>query len=220
MRSPIHPEAFPFTVIFAFGSYIFNYLGKSFPFLGRLFKSIGYMFSILALFTLYFFRDPERVIPQDENAIVSPADGTVLKIDDVPNAPFFNGPAKRVAIFLSIFNVHINRSPINGKIVYRNYNPGKFFPANLDKASEDNEQNSIGITDGDFKVLVRQIAGIIARRIICWNNPGDALEKGERFGLIRFGSRTELYMPPGTTIEVKPGQKVQGGSTVIARRKK
>lgn len=208
MRCPIHPEGFFFS-----GALTLLALVTS-----RCSRSIGFFFGLLAAFTVYFFRDPEREIPQGEGLIVSPADGTVVGIDDVPNAPFLDGPAKRVSIFLSILNVHINRSPISGKVAYRNYNPGKFLPANCDKASLDNEQNSIGIDDGGYKVLVRQIAGIIARRILCWVNPGDSVTRGERFGLIRFGSRTEILMPPTAVVLVQNGDKVKGGETVIARR--
>ncbi|MBF0410376.1 MAG: phosphatidylserine decarboxylase family protein [Candidatus Riflebacteria bacterium] len=219
MRSPIHPEGFPFIVLFSFFGIIFRIASVRFPFIVKFAKFLSYFFGIMAVFSLYFFRDPEREIPQDPEAIVSPADGTVINIDEVNNAPFINGPAKRVAIFLSVFNVHINRAPISGNVVYRNYNPGKFFPANMDKASEDNEQNSIGIAQGDFKVLVKQIAGIIARRIVCWKDPGSSLEKGERFGLIRFGSRTEIFMPPSVEIAVSVGDKVSGGLSIIAKRK-
>lgn len=208
MRCPIHPEGFFFS-----GALTLLALVTS-----RCSRFLGTLFGLLAAFTVYFFRDPEREIPQGEGLIVSAADGTVVGVDDVPNAPFIDGPAKRVSIFLSIFNVHINRSPIDGRIAYRHYNPGKFLPANCDKASLDNEQNAIGIDDGGYKVLVRQIAGIIARRILCWVNPGDEVSRGERFGLIRFGSRTEILMPPGAVVVVKVGDKVKGGETVIARR--
>jgi len=172
----------------------------------------------MAGFTLFFFRDPEREIPAGDDLIVSPADGTVLGIDEVPDAPFLNGPAKRVSIFLSVFNVHINRSPIQGKVAYRQYRRGGFLPANMASASTGNEQNAVGIEDRGYRVLVKQIAGILARRIVCWKDTGDEVTKGERFGLIRFGSRTELYLPPSATIEVKPGEAVQGGSTIIGRR--
>lgn len=208
MRSPIHPEGF--------------FLGAALSLLAcvasRFSRVLGWTAGLLAAFTLYFFRDPEREIPQGEGLLVSPADGTVVGVDEVEKAPFLDGPAKRVSIFLSIFNVHINRAPIAGKVAYRHYNPGKFLPANCDKCSLDNEQNAIGIEDGGYRVLVRQIAGIIARRILCWVNPGDTVTRGERFGLIRFGSRTELLMPVSAVILVKPGDKVKGGETVIARR--
>ncbi len=184
----------------------------------RVSRFFFWFFSVLAGFTLFFFRDPEREIPTGAGVVVSPADGRILGIDRVEHAPFLEAPAKRVTIFLSIFDVHLNRSPIEGKVTYRNYNPGKFLPANAPKASEDNEQNSVGIEDNGYRVLVRQIAGIIARRIVCWVNPGDSVGRGERFGLIRFGSRTELFLPESAKIEVAVGQKVKGGATIIGYR--
>lgn len=209
MRSPIHKEGFFMAGIFMAAGFVFSAVSK---WLGRLFY-------LLCAFTLYFFRDPERQIPQGESLIVSPADGKVVGIDSVEHIPFIDGPAKRVSIFLSIFDVHINRAPIRGKIEYRHYAPGEFLPAFEPKASLKNEQNTIGIEDADgYRVVVRQIAGLIARRILCWKNPGDKLERGDRFGLIRFGSRTDIFLPLDARVEVKLGQRVQGGSTVIARR--
>lgn len=182
-------------------------------------KWLARLFMLAAAFTLYFFRDPDREIPQEANAIVSPADGRVAAVDTVENVPFLNGAAKRVSIFLSIFNVHVNRSPIKGRVVYRQYNPGLFLPAYKPKASLDNEQNSLGIEGEDgCRVLVRQIAGIIARRIVCFKAPGMRVERGERFGMIRFGSRTDLYMPLDAEVCVEVGQCVKGGSTIVARR--
>lgn len=208
MRSPIHPEAWPFFALFSLASLL----------LGRICRWSALLAASLAGFTLFFFRDPERDIPVGEGLIVSPADGTVVGVDQVDHAPFLDGPAKRISIFLSVFNVHINRSPIEGKVAFRQYHPGKFLPANCDKASSDNEQNSFGIQDGEFRVLVKQIAGIIARRIVCWKDAGDVLARGDRFGLIRFGSRTELYLPLESKIDVTVGQTVRGGATVVARR--
>ncbi|MDN5279173.1 MAG: phosphatidylserine decarboxylase [Clostridiales bacterium] len=209
MRSPIHREGF--------------FMAGSLFVIGLLFSTVskwlGRLFYLVSAFTLYFFRDPERNIPQGESLIVSPADGKVVGIDSVEHVPFIDGPAKRVSIFLSIFDVHINRAPIRGKIAYRHYTPGEFLPAFEPKASVKNEQNAIGIEDADgYRVLVKQIAGLIARRILCWKNPGDRVERGDRFGLIRFGSRTDIFLPLDARIEVKLGQRVQGGSTVIARR--
>ena len=208
MRCPIHREGW-----FLTGMLVFFALISS-----RICKYLGGFLALLAAFTAFFFRDPEREIPAGEGLIVSPADGTVLGIDTLENVPFLDGVYQRVSIFLSIFNVHINRAPIAGKIIHRQYNPGKFFPANAPKASTDNEQNTIVIDDKGYIVMVRQIAGIIARRILCWVNPGVSVERGERFGLIRFGSRTEIYVPASAKIEVKVGDKLQGGVTIIARR--
>ncbi|GAB1353266.1 MAG TPA: phosphatidylserine decarboxylase family protein [Candidatus Rifleibacterium sp.] len=209
MRSPIHREGF-----FMAGSLLV--LAMVFSTISRW---LGRIFYLATAFTLYFFRDPERQIPEGDCLIVSPADGKVVGIDSVEHVPFLDGPAKRVSIFLSVFDVHINRSPIKGKIAYRHYSPGEFLAAFEPKASVKNEQNAVGIEDADgYRVLVKQIAGLIARRILCWKNPGDQVGAGERFGLIRFGSRTEIYMPLDARIEVRLGQRVQGGSSVIARR--
>ncbi len=207
MRIPIHKEGFPMAGFFFAAAYFSNKFSKA---LSRILCALG-------LFTLYFFRDPEREIPADERAIVSPADGKILDVGVVEHAPFIDGPAKKISIFLSVFNVHINRIPYSGKVTYRQYKPGKFYVASEEKASDLNEQSSLGIeTESGNKILVKQIAGLIARRVLCWKVPGDWVTKGERFGLIRFGSRTELYLPMDTEVKVKPGDIVKGASTVIA----
>ncbi len=209
MRSPIHREGY-----FMAGSLLIVALVSS-----KICKWLARLFYLATAFTLYFFRDPERKIPEGDCLIVSPADGKIVGIDSVEHVPFLDGPAKRVSIFLSIFDVHINRSPIKGKIAYRHYTPGEFLAAFEPKASINNEQNAVGIEDPDgYRVLVKQIAGLIARRILCWKNPGELVAAGERFGLIRFGSRTEIYLPLTAQIEVRLGQRVQGGASVIARR--
>lgn len=208
MRSPIHPEGFRFIALFGVISLVIH----------RISRWASALFTLLAGFSLFFFRDPERAIPSGEGVIVSPADGRVVGIERVEQVPFLDGPAQRVSIFLSIFDVHMNRAPIEGKVTWRQYNAGRFLPAYAPKASLDNEQNSIGLDDQGYKVMVRQIAGIIARRIVCWTNPGDMVARGDRIGLIRFGSRTDLFLPLSARIAVTVGQKVQGGSTVIAHR--
>jgi len=168
----------------------------------------------LLLFVLFFFRDPQRVIPADPNAIVSPADGKVVEIVDEKD-PFDGQTFKRISIFLSVFNVHINRVPIQGKIEKVRYNHGKFLAAFNHKASMDNEQNIIMIKNGRNTVLVKQIAGLIARRIVCWAKEGDEYQTGQRFGLIRFGSRVDIFVPVDTRLAVKLGDTVQGGSSII-----
>lgn len=208
MRSPIHPEGFFLAGLLSLLALVAS----------RISRFLGWAIAVFAGFTLFFFRDPERHIPTGAGLIVSPADGEVVGIDSVDEVSFIRGPAKRVSIFLSVMDVHINRAPIEGKVVYRHFQPGAFLPAYAPDASTRNEQNTIGIDDQGFRVMVRQIAGIVARRIVCWANPGDTLARGERFGLIRFGSRTEIFMPLSATIEVKIGQTVQGGATIIARR--
>jgi len=173
--------------------------------------------AIATLFTIYFFRDPERTYVDDEKAILTPADGTVLSIENLPDGDYrLKDKAIKISIFMSIFNAHINRIPIKGKIVQLSYHPGKFFSANRDKASVYNEHNIVTLeTDNKKKIIFVQIAGLIARRIACWIKKGDYVETGQRFGLIRFGSRLEVYLPPDCEIKVKKGEKVKASQTII-----
>ncbi len=167
------------------------------------------------LFTLYFFRDPERKISAAPGQIIAPADGKVLSIDEVEDDGFPGGRCKRVSIFLSVFDVHINRSPIGGTVEAVRYRPGRFAIASTDDASRNNESNTIGISGEDIKVVVKQIAGAVARRIVCYCEPGQTLTSGDRIGMIRFGSRTELYVPLDCEIFVSVGQKVKGGVSLM-----
>lgn len=171
----------------------------------------------LFLFIAFFFRNPERAIPKDELTLVSPADGVVMDIDRVFEDQFFNGESIRIRIFLSLFNVHVNRSPMAGEVVYRAYRPGKMIPAFKSHASELNEKNYVGIKNEHLQILVTQVTGFIARRIVCWVKKGDFVTRGERFGLIKFGSCTELFVPTNVEILVSPGDKVRGGVNVLGR---
>lgn len=171
--------------------------------------------ALLIVFTIYFFRNPKRDIPADDNLILSPADGVILGIDEVYEEKFIKGQAIRVNIFLSIYNVHINRSPLQGEVKYRYYRPGKFIPAFKSHASEINEKNFIGIENQSFKLMVCQVTGFIARRIKCWVDEGKRLAGGEIIGIIKFGSATELFIPVESKILVKKGDKVRAGETVI-----
>jgi len=174
--------------------------------------------AIIFLFTLYFFRDPFRKIPDGANLILSPADGTVIEITDVNEDTFIKGPSIKVAIFLSVFNVHINRAPCDGKVTLLDYRKGQFLVASEPEASRQNERNSIGLTaDHSLKILVRQIAGIIAQRIVCGVEMNQSVKKGQRIGMIKFGSRTEVYIPKNKLerIEVKVNDKVKGAETVL-----
>ncbi|NPV74292.1 MAG: phosphatidylserine decarboxylase family protein [Pelotomaculum sp.] len=171
--------------------------------------------ALFIIFTLYFFRNPKREIPAGENLILSPADGVVMEIDEVFEEKFIKDKAVRVSIFLSIFNVHLNRSPVQGEVRYRHYRPGKFIPAFKSHASEINEKNYIGIECRGFKILVCQVTGFIARRIKCWAEEGRHLAGGELIGVIQFGSGTELFIPAGSRIFVKKGNRVRAGETVI-----
>jgi len=180
--------------------------------------AIGVILGVCTLAIAAFFRDPERTIPTGEGLIVSPADGRVVSIADIKDDPKFAEAAARVSIFLSPLDVHINRSPITGKVDEVNYQRGKFFAAYKEAASAHNEQNALKLLDEQGRALpVVQIAGVVARRIICRVSRGDKLKRGERFGLIMFGSRTDAYLPRGCRIEVTEGQRVKGGETIIAR---
>lgn len=172
--------------------------------------------AILTLFVAFFFRDPDRVAPQDPMALISPADGRVLSIDSLPNFQHIEGPAVKISIFLSVFDVHINRSPAGGVVDYVKYNPGEFFKAFEPKASEKNEQTEIGMTTSSgHPIVFKQIAGIIARRIVCKVKDNDTLSAGERIGLIRFGSRMDLIFPQDSKVSISVGDKVVGGETVM-----
>lgn len=176
---------------------------------------------ILFVFTLSFFRDPERQVPKDEMVLLSPADGTVTDITEVPDSPL-GVPAFRIGIFLSIFNVHINRAPCTVKVTRIEYHKGAFKNAMSPESGRVNESNDVymeRLAEPRSPLLVRQISGAIARRIVCAVSPGDSLQQGERFGMIKFGSRTELYLPnvPQATLEVKVGDKVKAGLSNLAR---
>ncbi len=170
----------------------------------------------LTLFVVWFFRNPERYFQDEEKLVISPADGKVVKIDDVEITGTIAGKYKKISIFMNVFNVHVNRVPYSGQIETINYHEGKFLSANLDKASVDNERNEVMIRTEDGRVLwAVQIAGLIARRIVCWINVGTAVKKGERFGLIRFGSRVDVYLPEDSKVSVKLGDKVKAGETPL-----
>lgn len=175
---------------------------------------------IVALFMLFFFRDPPRQGNYLPGQVISPADGTVVLIKETDEGFYLKGKALQVSIFLSVFNVHINRIPLSGRVAFKKYCPGKFLPAFNDKASLDNEQMMLGIETPEGNVLMKQIAGILARRVVCYPEVGTMVKTGERMGLIKFGSRVDLLLPPGTGLKVKIGDKVQGGVTVIGEMNK
>jgi phosphatidylserine decarboxylase len=168
----------------------------------------------LAAFMVFFFRDPERAVPTTPRAILAPADGKVMAVGPVADDPFV-GPAQAVSIFLSPLDVHVNRSPLAGLVVGVEYRPGAKMAAYRAEASEQNERTSIAIQGDGARVVVRQIAGVLARRIVCRVSPGDRLSSGERFGLIKFGSRTDLIVPASARLQVKAGDRVRGGETVM-----
>ncbi|MCG8401865.1 MAG: phosphatidylserine decarboxylase family protein [Firmicutes bacterium] len=171
--------------------------------------------AVLFLFFAFFFRNPARRIPLNESHILSPADGRVMSVETVDENTFIKGRAIKVSIFLSVFNVHFNRAPVGGEIACTTYRPGKFLPAFKSHASDINERNTLGIENNRIRVLVHQITGFVARRIVCYRQKNDYLEQGQIFGLIKFGSCVEILFPASVKVQVQEGQKVKAGITVI-----
>ena len=174
----------------------------------------------LILYAFYFFRDPDRETPADPVAVEAPADGVVVEIIEKTEDEVVKGTMRRVAIFLSVLDVHTNRAPMEGEVIYREHYPGKFLDARNPEASVVNESQTWGFRNGGTTLVVRQITGAIARRIVGWSKVGDRVAKGERFGMIRFGSRTEVYLPLDSEITVRQGDRVKGGETIVARLRK
>jgi phosphatidylserine decarboxylase len=207
---PIHRAGWPFIAIGALATLV----------LFAIFPPLAWVMAILTAFCVFFFRDPERIVPVRPGLVVSPADGLVSAVDRVPPPPELDmgsEPVTRISVFLSVFDVHINRVPCDGTITELAYNKGKFLNASLDKASVENERQAVRLTLDDGRHLaVVQIAGLIARRIVCELRDAQKVRGGERFGLIRFGSRTDLYLPDGISSLVAVGQRMIGGETVMA----
>ena len=208
---PMHPEGRKFVAIFAAVTIV----------LFLLWEPLGWIGVGLTVWVYYFFRDPERVVPNEHDIMVSPADGIVSLLEPaVPPSELGLGsePMTRVSVFMSVFNCHVNRIPAAGRITTVAYHHGKFLNASLDKASEQNERNGITVELSDGRQYgVVQIAGLVARRIMCWSEEGSDMQRGERFGLIRFGSRLDIYLPSGTKPTVQIGQTMIAGETIIAR---
>ncbi|MEX2181058.1 MAG: phosphatidylserine decarboxylase family protein [Gemmatimonadaceae bacterium] len=177
---------------------------------------LAFALTVLVLWVAYFFRDPERTGARGDHLVISPADGRVIDIREVDEPAFLQGRAIRISVFMNIFNVHVNRYPVGGTVQYVHYNPGRFFNAAAEKASLDNEQMSVGVQTATHRVLFRQIAGLVARRIVTYSRVGDDAEQGERMGLIRFGSRVDVFVPVGSTVRVELGQRPVAGTTVLA----
>ena len=211
----IHREGYPFIAIFAAVNLLAFLLAAW----------LGWLLLPVTIWCVAFFRDPERKTPQEPGLIICPADGKLLApVDAIPPAELGMGdaPRPRLSIFMNVFNVHVNRNPVSGNVVARAYRPGKFFNASFDKASIDNERMSIrlrplGESSDSRDLAVVQIAGLVARRIVCDLVQGEGVRRGDRFGIIRFGSRVDVYLPPGTEILVKPGITTRAGETVLAR---
>ncbi len=175
------------------------------------------LFGGLTLFTAWFFRNPRRTIPTQAGVVVSPGDGKVIAVDREFEPRFLKDTSLRISIFLNVFDVHVNRAPFEGTVENIIYQPGKFIPANKPEATLQNEQNAVCLkTAQGVKLLCVQVAGLIARRIVCWVQPGERVAKGERYGLIRFGSRMDLYLPATSTVRVAVGDRVKGGETILA----
>ncbi|MFT0893190.1 phosphatidylserine decarboxylase [Pseudochelatococcus sp. G4_1912] len=207
--TPIHKEGYPFIAIAAVASLV----------LGQMWEPLGWLGLVITLWVCYFFRDPERQTPVRSGLVVSPADGRVSSIAEVlppPELELGDAPLRRISIFMNVFDCHVNRSPVDGVIERIVYTPGIFINADLDKASEDNERNGLVIVTGETRVGVVQIAGLIARRIVSFVRETDALLAGERFGLIRFGSRVDVYLPLHVQPLVGLGQRAVAGETVLA----
>jgi len=178
---------------------------------------LALIFLVLIVYTFFFFRDPEREVPADPKAVVAAADGTIADITEIEETDLLKTKTRRVGIFLSIFDVHTNRAPVDGKIIYRQHREGVCFDARSPECSEKNEALTWGFENSQGTFVVRQLTGAIARRIVAWADVGDEVHKGDRFGMIRFGSRTEVYLPLTADVLVKVGDHVAGGSTIIAR---
>jgi phosphatidylserine decarboxylase len=207
MRIPIARQGVPFIAIGLALVALFLWLDFS----------IGWgLAGLLTLFVVAFFRDPERSLPQEQGTLLAPADGKVLLVEEVEATPFAKGRAMKISIFMSVFNCHINRIPWSGKIKDIRHRPGKFFPADKARASAENEQNALLLqADNGQLISLVQVAGLIARRIVCWVRNGETVKRGDRFGLIRFGSRVDLYLPLSVRLRVKRGDRVKAGLTVM-----
>ncbi|HEX6600647.1 MAG TPA: phosphatidylserine decarboxylase family protein [Gemmatimonadaceae bacterium] len=177
---------------------------------------LAFLLTVIALWVAYFFRDPERTGARGDQLVIAPADGKVVLDTIVEEPAFMGGPSRRISIFMNVFNVHVNRYPVTGTVGYLHYNPGKFLNAAAEKSSLENEQMSVGIETSRGRVLVRQIAGLIARRIVTYSRQGEHVDQGQRMGLIRFGSRVDVFLPVNATVRVKIGDLTVAGSSVIA----
>lgn len=206
---PIHPEGYIFIAAFAIGAFLLHWISPT----------LGWIGFIATGWCVYFFRDPPRLTPLREGLVVSPADGIVCSVGfflPPPELGLGAEPLQRVSIFMSVFDVHVNRAPITGRVSKIAYRPGLFFNADLDKASEDNERNGLVIDTPSGRFGVVQIAGLVARRIVCFVQEGETIGVGDRFGLIRFGSRVDVYMPSATRPTVAVGSRAVAGETVLA----
>ena len=210
MALPIAKEGYSFIIPMAMATLLFGLVGWVY---------LAGVFCGITLFILYFFRNPTRTPPLSEGAIVSPADGKVLEVASHLENRYLQREAVKISIFMSLLDVHVNRSPITGRVMKRAYHPGKFFAANTDKSSLLNEQNALVLCSWDgFEILFIQIAGIIARRIVCYAQKGNLLKRGQIFGMIRFGSRVDIFLPLSVDVQVNVGDHVTAGETILGYR--
>lgn len=206
-NQPLASEGYPFIALFAFVTLVFALLGWGF---------LTFVLLLLTLFTVYFFRNPERIIPEGDDLVIAPADGKVIFVGDVEEPRYFQERVTKVSIFMNVFNVHVNRAPCTGKVVEMYYQKGQFLNASLDKAATCNEQGGILLeAENGKRILFVQIAGLVARRIVTYPVVGDLLQRGMRYGLIRFGSRVDIYFPQGSDVTVTLGEKTVAGETVL-----
>lgn len=172
---------------------------------------------VVLLFLSYFLRDPERQSPTGDGLFVAPADGRVVTVQQVEEPVFLQGPATQISTFMSVLDVHVNRASMAGEVAFQEHRPGRFLPAYRHEASDENESNLVGLVEGETRILIKQVAGILARRIVCWSSVGQRLTRGQRFGMIKLGSRVDLFLPPDVEVLVAPGDKVRAGETILAR---
>ncbi|SHI50618.1 phosphatidylserine decarboxylase [Malonomonas rubra DSM 5091] len=206
-NKPIAVEGYPFIGLFGFVTLVFAMIGWGF---------LTFLALLLTLFTVYFFRNPERVVPEGDDLVIAPADGKVIFVGDTEEPRYFKERVTKVSIFMNVFNVHVNRAPCSGKVVEMYYQKGQFLNASLDKAAKCNEQGGILLeTDKGSRILFVQIAGLVARRIVTYPVIGDMLKTGMRYGLIRFGSRVDIYFPNGSDVTIRLGEKTVAGETVL-----
>lgn len=206
-NQPVAVEGYPFIGLFAFITIVFGLLGWGF---------LTFVMFALTLFTVFFFRNPERLIPDEPGVVVAPADGKVIFVGEVDEPRCLQGRAVKVSIFMNVFDVHVNRFPCDGKVIDSFYNKGAFLNASLDKASLENEQSGLLIeTEQGHRILCVQIAGLVARRIVSYPAVGDVLKRGMRYGLIRFGSRVDLYLPVDAAVRMRVGDRTVAGETVL-----
>ena len=203
---PVAQEGYPFIFLSGFVTLVFALTGEHF---------IAYLGVVVTAFILSFFRDPERIIPEKPHAVVSPADGKVIFVGKVQDDDYLQKEVFKISVFMNVFNVHVNRIPITGEVKKIDYRPGKFYSADSDRGMLHNESCATIIEKNGVEIVCVQVAGLIARRIVNWLDVGDEIKKGERFGLIRFGSRVDVYLPSDIAIAIEKGQKIKAGETIL-----